>query len=262
MKRPAVTIAGVFLLLSSPALGQRLSDRFEHVSRQRAQATDAPATRADMLKVLTRTTVTVQFSETPARDAFRYLARVADLHIVGRYADDRVGYGIDPETPITLDAFAQPPLTVIELVLDQCEDLDPCTWQLRNGYVEVGTKDRLAAPSAREIRYYPLRDLLFEPPAFDNAPELDGGGRGGMGGGGGGRGGGGGGGLVISQPYEPPERVVTEELADQLMDLIIESIEPAAWDDNGGAWASIHYHSGTLIVRAPDFIHRQIGGYR
>jgi hypothetical protein len=30
---------------------------------------------------------------------------------------------------------------------------------------------------------------------------------------------------------------------------------------NGGEWASIRYHQGTLIVRAPDFVHRQIGGY-
>ena len=49
--------------------------------------------------------------------------------------------------------------------------------------------------------------------------------------------------------------------AEELIDMIIESIEPMAWDQNGGSWATIRYYEGSLIVRAPDYIHRQIGGY-
>ncbi|MCH8006059.1 MAG: hypothetical protein IH888_07505, partial [Planctomycetes bacterium] len=30
---------------------------------------------------------------------------------------------------------------------------------------------------------------------------------------------------------------------------------------NGGDFATISYYTGTLIVRAPDYIHRQLGGY-
>ena len=33
------------------------------------------------------------------------------------------------------------------------------------------------------------------------------------------------------------------------------------WVDNGGDWGTIRYYQGTLIIRAPDFMHRQIGGY-
>jgi hypothetical protein len=187
---------------------------------------------------------------------------------VGRYRDDRFAQGIDPGTPVTLDASDEPALTVIELLLDQCATDDPCTWQLRDGYVEVGTKDRLGAASARETRCYPLRDLLSEPLHFDNAPQLDiaaalsqAGSYGGGGTGGGGMGGGGGG-LIFGQPDEPPDRAVEQELADQIILLITQSVEPEAWPDNGGEWASIHYFCGTLIIRAPDFVHRQIGGYR
>lgn len=29
----------------------------------------------------------------------------------------------------------------------------------------------------------------------------------------------------------------------------------------GGNWATIRFYQGTLIINAPDFVHRQIGGY-
>ena len=45
------------------------------------------------------------------------------------------------------------------------------------------------------------------------------------------------------------------------MDIILETIEPDAWLDNGGDAASIRYYEGVLIIRAPDYIQRQIGGY-
>jgi hypothetical protein len=287
MKSTAVVLMGTCLLLASPALGQGLSDRIDYVMQQRSQAQPRGSSKAHMLSVLMYTDITVQFQETPAREAFTYLQTVLGIHIVGRYSDDKIGYGIDPETPITLDVVDRPALTVVELALDQCQEFEPCTWQLRDGYVEVGTKERLRLPGAREIKYYPIRDLLFEPPMFDNAPELDlssalnqaggfggggmggggmGGGGGGFGGGGGGGGrggggGGGGGGGIFGDPGEDPDRLSEEERVQQIVDLITQSIEPDDWEDNGGDAASIRYYSGTLIIRAPDYIHRQIGGY-
>ena len=39
------------------------------------------------------------------------------------------------------------------------------------------------------------------------------------------------------------------------------TVEPDAWEDAGGSAASVRYYQGVLMVRAPDYIHRQIGGY-
>ncbi len=286
MRSTALALVGAGVLMGSPALGQSLSDRIDHVMQRRARAQSESTSKAHMLSVLLYTDITVTFQETPAREALNYLQTVLGINIIGRYNDDRIGHGIDPETPITLDVVDKPALTVLELVLDQCQDFEPCTWQLRHGYVEVGTKERLSLPGARLIKYYPIRDLLFEPPYFDNAPQLDlssalnqggggggggggsgggfgggggGGGYGGGGGGGGGRGGGGGG--IFGDPGEDPDRLSEEERAQQIVDLITETVEPDAWDINGGDQASIRYYSGTLIIRAPDYIHRQIGGY-
>ncbi len=282
MKRLALSLVGCCLFASSPAYGQSLSERINYVMQRRAQAQARNTSKAHMLSVLLYTDITVQFDETQARDAINYLQTVLGINIIGRYSDDKIGFGIDPETPITLDVIDKPALTVLELVLDQCAEFDePCTWQLRNGFVEVGTKDRLSAPSAREIRYYPIRDLLFVPPRFNNAPRLDldsalnqgggrggggrggGGGGGGFGGGGGGGGGGrgGGGGSIFGDPGEEEDRPTEEERAQEILDPITETVDPDAWDVNGGEQATIRYFQGTLIIRAPDFIHRQIGGY-
>src|SRR6185369_11546819 len=52
-----------------------------------------------------------------------------------------------------------------------------------------------------------------------------------------------------------------EERAKKIMDLIVSLVESQQWQDNGGEGASMHYFNGTLIVNAPDYIHRQINGY-
>jgi uncharacterized membrane protein YgcG len=279
MKRPSVALAGVCLLFASPAFAQRMSERIEHaLGRQAAQTQPIVVSRTDMFRILNRTAITVHFDETPAREAFRHLEKLLGLNIVGRYSDDRIGHGIDPDTPVSLAVVGRSGLDVLELMIEQCQDLDPCTWQLRRGFVEVGTKERLSVPSAREIRYYSIRDLMYEPLQFHNAPELNlgaalnqgggfggggGGGRGGgFGGGGGGRGGGGGGGggTIFDPPGEPPDRPLEEERVQEIIGLITATIEPDAWEVHG--WATIQYFSGTLVIQAPDYIHRRIEGLR
>jgi uncharacterized membrane protein YgcG len=278
---------GLLGLAAPVALGQGLSERINHYMQSQARAPSGSASKGHLLGTLLYTDLSVRFDKTPARDAINHLQTLLGINIIGRYSDDRSGFGIDPETEITLDAADKPALTVLELVLAQCEtEGEPVTWQLRDGFVEVGTKDRLAAGSAKEVRYYPIRDLLFQPPHFNNAPKLDldsalnqgnnqgggggfggggGGGGGGLGGGGGGGGGGGsggsGGGSIFSEADEDADRITEAEQAQEVVDLILETIEPEGWSDNGGDWATVRYYQGTLIIRAPDFIHRQIGGY-
>ena len=169
-----VTLTGSCLLGTySAASAQNLSERINHVMQQRTVAESHNTSKSAILGTLLYTDISVQFQDTKARDAFNYLQTVLGITIVGRYSDDKVGTGIDPETPITLNATDQPALTVLELVLGQCEGEQPCTWQLRDGFIEVGTKERLGSAGAREIRYYPIKDLLFEVPNFNNAPKLD-----------------------------------------------------------------------------------------
>ncbi len=276
--------AAIVPLLASAAAGQSLSDRLEGVAKQRQAAASSDSSKATLLGTLLYKRLSADFTDTPARDAFDYLRTVMGVSLVVRYDTDRnATSGIDPETPITLQAEDETALSLIKMILSQCETIEPCTWQLRDGYIEVGTKDRLSVRAARELRMYPVRDLLYEAPYFDNAPNFSlsagvqqggtgggggggfgggGGGFGGSGGGGGGFGGGGGGsGFPIGDSGEAPERRSEEERIQQLVDIIMENVEPEAWVDLGGDWATMRYYQGVLIVRAPDYIHRQIGGY-
>jgi uncharacterized membrane protein YgcG len=272
-----VALAGCTTLIASQAQAQNLKDRIDHVMQERSTAEANNTSKAGMLGALLYSDVSVQFQETPTRDAINYLQTVLGINLVGRYNDDKTGAGLDPEAPITLNMSEKPALTVLEMILDQSAGDEEATWQLRDGYVEVGTKDRLSVASAREVRYYPIKDLLFEAPMFDNAPELDldsalnqgqdgggggGGGGGGSGGGGGGSGGGsGGGGSIFTGGTGDIARETEEERVQRIIDLILETVEPDAWADTGGEYATIRYYSGTLIIRAPDYIHRQVGGY-
>ena len=136
----------------------------------------------------------------------------------------------------------------------------------------------LARHSAQKTEVYDIENLIFEIPDFDNAPTLDlggfGGGGGGLGGGGagggggtgggfgggggqggGGQGGGGAGGGGSLSPTDEAERI------EELINLIVNYVEPDAWKRNGGAWASIRAYRGTLVIRAPDFVQRQLDGY-
>jgi hypothetical protein len=277
---------GCAFIVASVASAQSLETRMQGVAEQKRAAAARDTTKASLLGALLYTDITCDFKGTPAKEAIEYVANALGISLVGRYSTDKAGIGIDPELEITLKAESQPALVVLEMILDQCSADEPCTWQIRNSYVEVGTKQRLSAPSSQELRMYPVKDLLFEAPRFENAPEFNlsqsiqqgnsggggggsgGGGGGGFGGGGGGGsggggsgGGGGGGGNIIGDEGDDPERRSEEEKADELVNLILGTVEPDAWTDNGGDWASIRYHQGVLIVRAPDWIHRQLGGY-
>ena len=277
MKTIAFAAALGCTFIASDCLGQNLSERINHVMNKKVQQESRNTSKAEILGTVLMTNISVDFNETPARDAFEYIQTLLGINMTGRYSDDRTGIGIDPELPVTLSASDQPALTVIEQMLDQCADeFSECTWQLRNGYFEFGTKERLSVKNAREIRYYPIRDLLFEPPNFDNAPDLNldtalnqggqggggsGSGGGGFGGGGSGGGGSGGGGTIFDDPEDAGPRVTEEERAQEIIELITTTVEPEAWDLAGGDIATIRYYQGVLIIRAPDYIQREIGGY-
>ena len=255
--------------VAASASGQGLSERVRAVAEQRQEAAKNDMSRGRLLGALLYTDITANFENTPAKTAFEFIGKQLGVPFIVRFAGEGGSEGIDPELEITLNLEKMPAVSAVERLLEICGTDSPCTWQIREGFIEAGTKDRLAAPAARELRMYPIRDLLFEPPMFDNAPDFNlgsalqqggqsgGGGGGGMGGGGSGGGGGG----LIGDPGEDPERPSEEEKADQLMDIIMEQCEPDAWKDAGGDWATMRYYQGVLIIRAPDFIHRQIDGY-
>lgn len=236
-----------------------------------------------MLQALGYTRMTFDFRETRAEEAWEKFREALGTNLIVRYLDHRTGVsGIDPDAPITLSVENRRAIEVIEMLVEQCAVTEECTWQLRRGFIEVGTKDRLSVGQARETRVYPISDMLHEAPDFDNAPslrledQLAGGwlvnpyirgwwgrpldpsyyGRFHSGTGFGGTA------FAVGRGHRPAGSPQEEaRSARELIEVITLVIEPDAWEQNGGEWAAITYRDGSLVVRAPDYIHRQIGGY-
>ena len=274
----ALVVIASIAAITAPASSQTLTDRIAAIKKQRAAEQAAAQTRtelgpkAKLLQSLLYHKLTVNFDQTPARDVFDYLATTLGVNLIARYSDDTIAHGIDPETPISLSIEDMHALQVLELALEQCATAEGCTWQLRTGFIEVGTKERLSTPIAQEVRTYPIDELVFAPTRFNNAPSVGinhlypsypgyGGyahpytGRysGGYGTGYGGS--------VGPTTLAPAADQRKSQRAQEIVNLITDTIEPMAWTVNGGNWATIRYRDGSLIVNAPDYIHRQIDGY-
>ncbi len=264
----------------------------------------ADGDRAKLLGVLTFTKMSVSLDDVPARDAFAAVSEALGVSIVGRWSSDKAGHGLDAEARVTMHVERVPARQVIEELLEQCEEYEDCTWQLRTGMIEVGTKARLAVPAARERLRYDLTDLLLEPPYFAHDP---------------------GGFAKMDTPYvdsvlgeesrealrngDPPPRKTKPMIIHELVEGLSETIEPGHWDvesimnpgattpveeadeeeaasptsppdasapsgggkpakatktsvrRNAAAWASAREFRDSLFITAPDFMHRQIGGY-
>lgn len=234
------------------------------------------AMRRTLSLALMETNVSVELDGTPARAAFDQLTEALSFPLIGRYRDDSLGFGLDPDLLITLEAADRPALEVLEEMLSQCSVQGAeCTWQIRKGFVEFGTKERLSVPAARETRTHYIADL------------------------------------ILPVPNSPYSLGLRELNACALMQEICESIEPGEWDygqtpepidqeilvnalgqglpstatqpaattsppdtePRGRAEpprrrhvpptriATIRYWRDVIIVHAPDYIHRQIDGY-
>jgi hypothetical protein len=264
---PLLIAAATLAVAAMPAPGQSLQQRIAAV-RAKQEKKEAQG-RWKLLQALLYRDLTVAFDGAPSKDVFDYFRTALDLNIVVRYGNDMTGHGIDPELPITLEVKDTPALDVLESVLEQCSAIDDCTWQLRKGFVEIGTKDRLSVPAARELRWFPIDELVFEAPHFEDSIDLRldhafpwyGGGFGYTGGlFGGGYGGGGYGGSI---QYSTPQTGTSgkAQRVQSLITLITDLVEPAAWSRNGGDRAMIRYRDGMLIIQAPEYIQRQIFGY-
>jgi hypothetical protein len=226
----------------------------------------------DILFALLHTEISIDFDETPAKDAINYIQQIVGVQMVARWFTEKNSTGMDPEELITVKLQRVCALDALETVLAELSTEHACTWQLRGGFLEVGTKDNLSRRGTRKIKLYPIKDLLYEVPYFDNAPNFNidaafnqggggGGGNGGGGGGGGfggGGGGGGGGGNLFGNGGESPERATDAAKAKRLIELIKSLVEPEAWEND---WATIDYTHESLVVRAPDYVHRALGGY-
>lgn len=206
-----------------------------------------------------RKTLTIELNDARLEDIVTFINDFSGADIEPMWIDDAGDSGLKKDQRMTIEVKDVSVLTLIERVLAKAEtDFSPATWQFApsGGTIEIGPRSRLNRQAY--LKMYDIQDLLFQIPDFPDAPRLDldqvlnqGG-----------QGGGGGGGSVFGGDTEQDAVFIPEdEQAQRIVDIVTEYIEPEQWSDNGGDGGTIRFYSGHLMVRAPDYIHRQLSGY-
>jgi hypothetical protein len=224
---------------------------------QTAARTETQAKRDTISRMLRP--VSISFDGQRLEDVMSFIQQLTGADMEVMWLDERNPDGLDKETLVTLTVKDVSALTLVEKVLAkaQTDSLGGGNgWQMSDtGAIQIGPKPRLNVH--RRVEIYDINDLLIEIPDYDNAPEFDLSQvlQSNQGGGGGGQ-----------SPFqnaedEEEDMVPRSERAEELKELITELVEFDQWVDNGGDAASIRYWQGSFIVNAPDYVHRQLGGY-
>ncbi len=197
--------------------------------------------------------LTIEFADSRLEDVITFIKEVTGAEIEPVWTSGNT-IGLDKDKRITLSVKNQSALFALEKILEKAQDdFQQNTWQLSEyGAMEVGPKDALN--KTRRVEIYDINDLLHVIPRYTEVPTLDlqsvlqqgqGGGQSPF---------------QDAEANEEPTRTRAERTQD-VIDLLVSLVESDQWVDNGGEAATIRAWNGQLIVRAPDYIHRQINGY-
>lgn len=273
---PAFATLALVGLVGLPTFGQSHRERIDQLTATLSSAVDndnsvytstdsVQSVRATPRQLMRETLTNVDYDEMPAKLALEVWSNRTGVPLVVNWAALEAE-GIDPDSPVTLKLRSIPAEQVLGLIVSQMHPDplgdDELIVDIEQWFVRIETKQQALRRST--TRMYFIGDLLMTIPNFDNAPGFDlnealsNTNSGGSNGGGGGSSG--------SSPLfgdsadQQREPVLSEqEKAEVIMNVIREGIEPDIWRENGGEYASIRYFRGMLIVKAPDYVHEQIG---
>lgn len=220
-----------------------------------AQSSDSDVrAKAKTLRLMSKG-ITLDVQDQPLEDVLTYIMDTTGAELEPVYIDSLASSGMDPETLISLRVNNVAAISVLERVLKKAERIEAIgeeyTWQFTDiGTIECGPKSVLNINSRIEL--YDIADLIMAVPDFDNAPDFNISSSGGGGSGG-------------SSPFSGSSGDVTiestGERATRIITLIENSVEPTQWASAGGTGATLTVYGTSLVITAPDYIHRQIVGY-
>lgn len=198
----------------------------------------------------------VAFDGNPFSDVVAFIAQVSQLNIdVDWDALDRIG--VSREDPISLSLTNVPLRVVLDRVMEKATDdpLNKADWAVSDGVIMIASDEALRRNTVLVI--YDIRDLLIDIPDYDQVPQIDlqsvlqsgqGGGSG-------------------QSPFRDnqqdlndQDRRSLQERTDEIIDIIIEQIDPDGWRDRGGETGFIQRLGGNLIIRNTAKNHREIAG--
>lgn len=277
--RPAFATLSLIAAVSLPAFGQSRSERVDQLtaalssgisdrSESETVYTDAKTgevIRATPAQLMRETLTSVDFKDMTGKLALEIWSNQTNVPIVVNWRALEA-QGIDPNTPINLTLGKVPAEQVLKLIIQQLHPEpignDQLLLDIQQWYVRIITKEDALRRSTTKL--YFIGDLLmdipnFKGPNFDLNQALSNTSSGGSGGNGGGNDQGNS--LFPDEDDNEKEKVLSKaEKAERIADMVRNTIEPDIWRANGGEYGSVRYYRGMLVVKAPDFVHEQIGG--
>lgn len=218
-----------------------------------AQSTDDETrAKAKTLRLMSKA-ITLDVEDQPLEDVLNYLMDTTGAELEPIYIDSISSSGMDPDTLISLRVNKVAAISVLERVIKKAERIESIgeeyTWQFTDiGTIECGPKSVLNINSRIEL--YDISDLIMAVPDFDNAPDFNIS-----------SGGGGSSGSPFSGSTGDVDIESSGDRASRIINLIQTSVEPAQWANTGGSGATLTVYGTSIVVTAPDYIHRQIVGY-
>lgn len=279
--RPAFATLSLIAAVSMPAFAQSRNERVNQIASALSAGINDDASsdtvytdartgeviRATPAQLMRETMTSVDFKDMPGKMALEIWSDQTNVPLVVSWKSLEA-QGVDPNAPITLTLGKVPAEQVLKLIVQQLHPdplgNDELLLDIQQWYVRIMTKEDALRRSSTKL--YFIGDLLmdipnFKGPDFDLNQALSNTNSGGSGGDAGGGGGDQGNQLFPDENDDDKEKVLTkEEKAEQICDMIRNTIEPDIWRENGGEYGSVRYYRGMLVVKAPDFVHQQIGG--
>lgn len=224
----------------------------------------------EVIERLHTTLVDASYDAVDLEDVIEDLRQAYELNIhVSWKRLNAIGVRKDERIELTLK---QVPLDmVLKMVLQEALDdgLDELGYSVRGGIIVISTRDALQRDTI--LKAYDITDLIesgYAVRRFANTPVLGMAltGREFVGGeekrepaiGRGGGGGGGSGGGLFGDPDNEPSRVKRMELAQEVVDILQEHIEPDSWRNQGGGTGSIMTFESTLLIIHTIEVHQKI----
>lgn len=243
---------GVVSLAGAPALAQGSA---LPSGTPRVQRSGVPQ-RDTLMKLMRPITTTI--TEQRLEDVITFVRDYTGAAIEPLWSDERNIDGLEKDRLVSVRVDNQTVLHLLERVLEKASDgLSENTWQMTEiGECQVGPKSRLN--KYRRVQIYDINDLLMEIPEYAEVPQLDLQSvlQSSQGGSGGGRSP-----FTDTQDRGDQRRRDREDKAQEVIDILVQTVEPEQWVDGGGTGGTVRFWQGTLIVNAPDYMHRQINGY-
>jgi hypothetical protein len=251
----ALLAAGLVLILaSSTAVAQTPADD----GRSSGARLRVPAT----LGYLNERIEEVAFEEAPLDQVMDWLGALTPMQVVPRW-QTLENAGVERDKPITMNVLGLRLSQVLWMIMKEAGGPDVVLAYRASGkLLTISTAEDLG--EERVTRVYDVADLLVRVPTITNRMSIDLSQlaqQSGQGGGGGGQSiFGQGGGQRDDDQNRGGGRDGDNQDIDELITLIIMTVEPDSWDENGGR-GTIHAYNKLLVVYNNILVHQKLGGY-